>query len=98
MKKRTKKRIRITNKRRFTFFCMTLVFLFCCGFSSVKQKEEPQQQVISIFVKPGDTLWELATENNPNNMDVRRLIYDIQQLNELDGTHLSVGDEILIPV
>ena len=98
MKTRRKKKLRVTNKRRFCFFCLVMIFLLCCGFSSVKGYVAPEQNVVSVYVKPGDTLWSIASEHNETKKDVRKLIRDIQRLNEMENAVIQVGDEIIIPI
>ena len=44
-----------------------------------------------VTVQPGDTLWKLATEANPNG-DIRQTVDDIMRLNSLDTAHLPMGE------
>ncbi len=94
-----KKRTVIKNKRRFTAFVMFVIILTCCGFSSVKNHVKGEDvATVSVYVTPGDTLWQIAKENNPENKDIRRLVYEIKELNNLKTSNIIVGEEILIPV
>ena len=94
-----KKRTVIKNKKRFTMFVLTLVMLITCGFSSVRNHNETKEvKTISVFVDYGDTLWDIAKNNNPNNEDVRTLVYEIKKCNNLNSNTIKAGDEILIPV
>ena len=98
--KTTKKRVGITNRKRFTLFFIMMLLIVCCGFSSVSSYVSGNDglPIISVFVAPGDTLWDIAISNNPNHKDVRKLIYEIKQVNHLSTTTIHVGDEIIIPV
>ena len=51
----------------------------------------------TVTVQPGDTLWELATEANPNG-DLRQTVDDIMRLNSLPTAHLPMGSEIAVPI
>lgn len=46
-------------------------------------------------VKPGDTLWTIA-KHNRGNTDIRRYIYEIEQLNDING-HIYPGQTIILP-
>ncbi len=50
-----------------------------------------------VTVQPGDTLWKLATEANPNG-DIRQTVDDIMSLNSLDTAHLPMGEEVAVPI
>lgn len=51
----------------------------------------------TVTVQPGDTLWELATDANPNG-DLRQTVDDIMRLNSLPTAHLPMGSEIAVPI
>ncbi len=50
----------------------------------------------SVVVQPGDTLWSIASAL-PGDDDVRALIDDIQELNDLQGAQLRPGQVLLLP-
>lgn len=47
-------------------------------------------------VRPNETLWSIAKENSSNKQDVRRVIFEIQSLNQC-SENLQIGDILLIP-
>ena len=51
----------------------------------------------TVTVQPGDTLWELATDANPNG-DLRQTVDDIMRFNSLPTAHLPMGSEIAVPI
>ena len=51
----------------------------------------------TVTVEPGDTLWKLATDANPNG-DLRQTVDDIMRLNSLPTAHLPMGSEIAVPI
>ncbi|MFW6409648.1 MAG: LysM peptidoglycan-binding domain-containing protein, partial [Halanaerobiales bacterium] len=56
------------------------------------------EKYIELKVEDGQTLWAIASKNNPGNKDIRKLVYDIKKLNKLDTVKLHPGDKIKIPV
>jgi hypothetical protein len=56
------------------------------------------QATTTVTVMPGHTLWEIATEANPNG-DIRQTVDDIVRLNSLpNASALQMGSEIAVPV
>ena len=54
------------------------------------------------YVSFGDTLWSIAERESKSNKyyqdkDIRYIIYDLKQINNLHGSNLSEGQEIKIP-
>ena len=48
----------------------------------------------TYYVHAGDTLWSIASEYCPADMDKRNYIDDIQTRNRLDSAALYVGQEL----
>jgi LysM repeat protein len=48
-------------------------------------------------VKNGDTLWGIASKNNPQRKDIREVVYAIEQHNGITPL-VHVGQSIEIPV
>lgn len=48
-------------------------------------------------VQPNDTLWEIADEYCPKNMDKREYIFNLKKANAIDG-YIQPGDHIEILV
>lgn len=51
----------------------------------------------SVVVRQGDTLWGIAAAVADPGEDVRDVLTRIAALNDLDGSHLAVGQELLLP-
>ena len=52
----------------------------------------------TVTVQPGDTLWKLASEANPNG-DIRQTVDDIMRLNSLvSASGLQMGSEVAVPI
>jgi nucleoid-associated protein YgaU len=50
----------------------------------------------SYVVKPGDTVWQIATEHCPN-YHTGNVSMKIQQLNDIDG-YIYPGEVLIVPV
>lgn len=55
----------------------------------------------AIYVSSGDTLWNIAKEQQKNNIyyegkDLRQIISDIKSINNLSSSNLKVGQKLLV--
>ncbi len=51
----------------------------------------------SYQVQSGDTLWQIAAEEYDDSLDLRAIVYEIRQANELDGALLQPGQTLTLP-
>lgn len=75
---------------------ISLIFFNNNSYSKVEVKYKTE--LISL----GDTLWSIAKRESKNNKyyqdkDIREIVYDLKQLNNLQASDLVVGQEIKIP-
>lgn len=96
-----KKRIVIVNKYRFITFLSIVFILIILIFNSLTNLNtvysKNYDEYYKIRVVPGDTIWSLANKYSKNK-DIRRLVYNIKILNNLDESTIYPGDIILIPI
>lgn len=96
-----KKRIRIVNKIRFSIFIFTIsVLLVLLGgtISNIgKAYSTTYDKYLIVKVNTGDTLWEIAKKHNKKKQDIRRFVYRIMKINNMENARLYPGDTIKIP-
>ena len=96
------RRYRIKSAPRFVFFLTlcTLFLLFAAtsltGRNSAEGLSETEYRQIEVCA--GDTLWEIASEYGPDDVDIRRTIHEICSVNDTQADRLREGDLLLIPV
>ena len=69
------------------------------GFTYMTVSASPEiyeKQIITVHT--GDTLWDIAAEWGSRDEDIREVILRIQKENNLTGSNLSVGQQLVIPV
>ena len=96
-------KIKIVNKKKFIrsfIFLVGLIFLTLIGITHTYSKTELSYK--EDYIIKGDTLWSIAeNEINHNeyykNKDIREVMYEIKQLNNLQNGNLEIGQKILIP-
>jgi len=92
--------IRIYSPVRFYIF-LTVLSLFCVmALSLLGQRGSATDQIsyITVLVKEGDNLWNIAKETVPNNKDIRDYIQEIRKINKLDDANIKVGQLIQVPI
>jgi hypothetical protein len=55
------------------------------------------QEVVRHVVQPGETLWQIAESVAAPSQDVRDVVFDLVQLNELPDAGLMAGQVIVVP-
>lgn len=92
---------KITNMKRFKIFIIVSAFLISLivftllNTVTVYPKEEIQYEY--IYVRAGDTLWQIATEYN-NGMDIRKFVKLIMDENSLNSAVIYPGDVLKVPL
>ncbi|HEY1669589.1 MAG TPA: LysM peptidoglycan-binding domain-containing protein [Trebonia sp.] len=56
----------------------------------------PGRYVAKVTVLPGQSLWSLGEEYDPN-ADTRVIVQEIQQLNSMSGDEVRAGDVLWVP-
>ena len=85
---------KIVNVKRFVISTTILLLLILLGGSVLFNSTYSCNNVKykTVYVTQGDTLWKIAPE------DVRDIIYDIKEINDLKISDLKVGQELKIPI
>ncbi len=52
---------------------------------------------VDVQVRGGDTLWSIAEEIAPEGADLRRIVSEIRELNDLPGALIHAGDVLHVP-
>lgn len=97
---RTKKRLVVKSRVRFTIFVIIAAVLANMMLFAVMPETtsaDISHKTEEVTVCAGDTLWSIASDYAPNK-DVREMVYRIKKLNGVSGAELIVGQSILVPL
>lgn len=97
-------RLRMTRRGRLvlaaliTLLCGAVLFAVAVLTADRAQASSAQPDVSFsyVVVEPGQTLWALASDLDPN-ADPREVIDEVVSLNQLQSSELRTGDRIAIP-
>ncbi|NMB04493.1 MAG: LysM peptidoglycan-binding domain-containing protein [Tissierellia bacterium] len=79
-----------------------LVLLAGYGLNQLLERPEiriDSDAIMTVTVRPGDTIWSIAEQTAQTNGDLRFDVLDIIRLNQLDGNGtIQVGQKIMLPL
>ena len=94
--------VRLTRRGRVVVFVLALLVALAIGValggnvSATTEIGEPQATEV-VVVNEGDTLWGIASGVGDGG-DVREVMAEIEELNQLDSAVLDLGQELHVPV
>ncbi len=97
------KKYYIESKLRFTIFILTMILIIVMSISAMFHnvyadgKGNVTNTYYAVTVESGDTLWSIALRYSDGKTDIRKLIYEISSLNNLETSEISIGQQLLIP-
>ena len=72
--------------------------ILLCGWNVNADSMAGEETYEIVTVQDNDTLWDIATKKVDDRMDVRKYIYEVQQLNHLgDACILTPGSKLKLP-
>ncbi len=97
-------KLKITNKRKFkrTVLFITFGMLLILFFTLNNAYSNGEVKYKQEYIYSGDTLWTIAEDEAKNNKyyenkDIRNIISEIKQINNIQSGELKVGQKIEIP-
>ncbi|CQR73619.1 LysM domain/BON superfamily protein [Sporomusa ovata DSM 2662] len=77
---------------------LVLVILAITPFAISRAFVEPTTYE-TIYVKPGDTVWQIAAKYMTDKDDVREIVFEIRRINKLDNdAKVYPGQALKVPV
>jgi hypothetical protein len=90
-----------TNKRNVLIFIITLCTLWIASFGMMVDayaSSDGDAEWIEVQVEKGDTLWKLVSRHYQGNEDIREVINNVQQINDLQSSAITPRQWIKIPI
>lgn len=97
-----RRRLVLKNRKRFAAVLMIFIMIAVFGkliINVAASSDKLNDQDISsnyVVVRKGDTLWDIALNNNPDG-DIRYYIYKIKELNNITSDNIYAGQIIMLP-
>lgn len=99
-----KKRYRIVKKRKFIsllVLVLTIITMFITSFfirNNTVYSSTYQEDYANVRIIKGDTLWNIAINHMPEGYDVRKMVFEIIELNKIEDASIYPGDSIKVPI
>lgn len=98
-----KARYKIISKTRFYLFIIMVFILLSTAILFLIDKKEAHSsnyytEHSEFQVLDGDTLWDIARVYLSPGEDIRKVVYDIREYNNMDSGYIYPGDIIKIPI
>lgn len=95
-----KRTLKVKSRVRFTAFVLIMLFAVTGIFNTMLGLNDAlgltKSEYIEVSVDSGDTLWTIAEQYMPSDMDIRKAVYIIKDVNDIDN-QLQPGQTVLIP-
>ena len=95
-------RVRVKSKFRFITFLVIMFGLMVGAFGFAAGTYESTASVTTDYatyaVEAGDTLWDIACEYGPSNMDPRIVVQEICDANDITPEDIHCGDSVFVPI
>lgn len=86
-------------KHHLILAILTLVIVFAVIGILCARPAISSQEPVAYTVRKGDTLWTICRSFYGDNQDVRKMIWQVQQLNNIeDPGELQPGMELWLPI
>ena len=82
----------------FLVFAITIFITFIFVSNNKVYSSTYKENFIEILVEEGDTLWNIALKNMPEKYDVRKMVYEIMEFNQMKDAYIYPGDLVKIPI
>ena len=102
------KNVKIVNMKKFVrsigiLIGVIIAITFLLSRVTLSHTEKENINYETISVSQGETLWEIATNQQQNNpyyaeKDVRYIVSQIREINQLKSGNLQAGQDLKVPV
>lgn len=95
-----RKKLHMRRRRRRFFSSIFLLIIIGLTFTSVNSsiaRGSESPHYIQVTVQTGDTIWKIAKNNANKERDIRDLVYEIREINNLSTANLKPGQIVKIP-
>lgn len=98
-------KIKIVNHRKFRSRIILVVFILSCIVFNINNSVSSEEKIEykTVTVSNGDTLWSIAKSEQETNQyyeknDIREIISNIKEINNLNSSNLYSEQNLKIPV
>jgi hypothetical protein len=96
--RRQRRRRRVAGLVRFGVFLLLIFIAVWAGVRVAHAGEDGSVYTGDQYVvQQGDDLWSIAAARYGDTVDMRKAVYVIREVNQLDGSTVQPGDQLQLP-
>ena len=92
--------MRLTLRGKIVLFFISIMMITGAVMLSVHTgfavKDDGKVNYVFYTVQPNDTLWEIAEKYTQDGEDVRKTLYEIKKINDIDGRDIVAGMRLAV--
>lgn len=85
-------------KRIITVMLMLTAVMLLPQMVNFAFANKAADEVVTVIVSAGDSIWSIARDNSPKDSDIRRLVQEIIAVNAIENCEIYAGQELIIPI
>ncbi len=88
----------LKRRRRFFGTVISTILVICTMMAmiGIPSTSANDGDYIAVTVSAGDSLWSIVSKMYPDE-NIRKIVDEIKEINNLDGSCITVGDSLIIP-
>ncbi len=83
--------------KKLTVVVLAMIVIFSISGLVFESNELQYTETTEVYVRPGDTLWNIASSVNSDKYNNHQVIAEIKRLNKLDKVKIIPGQVLEIP-
>ena len=83
--------------KKLTVVVLAMIVIFSISGLVFESNELQYTETTEVYVRQGDTLWNIASSVNRCRYNNHQVILEIKRLNKLDGVKIIPGQVLEIP-
>ncbi len=86
-------------KMIFAYVLIAFILFLLLKFMILSPSNKEELLTYRIVVNDKDTLWSIASSiSKEKDMNIRKIIYDIQDVNHMSSSNIYTGQTLFIPI
>ena len=77
---------------------MIIVFTASTMISAGRSEAASVNTYAQVVISENDTLWDIACRYNPDYRDIRGIIHEIYEANDMTAADIIPGEVIFVPI
>ncbi len=98
--RRNKRKQMLKRRRRFIgmVLCMVVILTTAMAMIGIPSTSANDGTYQRVTVMSGDSLWSIVSKVCSDDVNIRKVVDEVKEINNLNSSCITVGDSLLIPI